>query len=894
MKTFSAVLLLVLASASQGAAKSVPVELISTVVGETIKSRIPNPADPKLLAQMIYDISMGKPERVVDQAFESYKPGNIKNDAAGTAQFEMLKLLLPVVGVYAETAKQVYGVVETYVNDWQDWAIKNRATEFNEEVLTKTTVAELDKAWNEFYYGRDQIGGVEDRMLGVLGANRAEVVKKMKDAYQQRRAELELKERFARVMQERVRAKIEATQQLLSMKDAAERKVADIMEMLETLKVPAPNDTVEKYIQDKRLYAELSARFSAEIAGKTKAGEAVKTGDPQADTLLNTVAQAQKEASSNSRESFKLPDYSGILREHGLNSDRLLTNDVAPDEYQRLKNLLYSSAREMNDACMAPYYRQLEYRDTRESAQNKINACNNGYKKFADAADEIQNRLNDYGTKLVNELGALTMKGPGDNTLEQAYSGSKAGFYALSQAKNLENFNSTMYSIEIGNNHAEDLDHWEKWSWPGKKNPDLKTMEKYRDNLAAIAAAYETLAPEAEERARAFNSAADEYEKEYKDELNRYSDLYRKNSALAELYGIEMYDFKAQLRQFSFARTKLDEPFMSSAFIAEMRGRGGKARALQTAWNSVISANRKFLADFGGTPGEMADLAKWRTKTGVLGMTKDNFDKYYAEKLQAPLAAAACSTYALEESRTGVFDKRRAADGGCLLSLAEHQKNLSALEERLQDAASMDFYAKRDAMNKKMAAMGEAADNPIRVAAAETQAVTDGADKIMNGFVQFSKVSHENLLETYNAYKERLARAREIEGNMLNWSCASSSEEDNKKFIADLPWKVSPEVEKFCLDEKSRPAPGGSTGGTPEIPGEAEAKRFYEDFTRAYESRNAPAVMALISPDWEAGSDGTGVTDLEENLRTNFRLYDIIKFSLSGLTVTGAGGVLQA
>ena len=46
--------------------------------------------------------------------------------------------------------------------------------------------------------------------------------------------------------------------------------------------------------------------------------------------------------------------------------------------------------------------------------------------------------------------------------------------------------------------------------------------------------------------------------------------------------------------------------------------------------------------------------------------------------------------------------------------------------------------------------------------------------------------------------------------------------------------------------------------------------------------------------DRKAGSDGTGVTDLEENLRTNFRLYDIIKFSLSGLTVTGAGGVLQA
>ncbi|OGR66400.1 MAG: hypothetical protein A2X31_01960 [Elusimicrobia bacterium GWB2_63_22] len=74
----------------------------------------------------------------------------------------------------------------------------------------------------------------------------------------------------------------------------------------------------------------------------------------------------------------------------------------------------------------------------------------------------------------------------------------------------------------------------------------------------------------------------------------------------------------------------------------------------------------------------------------------------------------------------------------------------------------------------------------------------------------------------------------------------------------------------------------------------AEAQAFYEKFRAAYEGRNAAQVMALISPDWGAGGDDTTLEDLEENLRTNFRLYDEIRFSFSGLRVTQQGAALQA
>jgi len=72
-----------------------------------------------------------------------------------------------------------------------------------------------------------------------------------------------------------------------------------------------------------------------------------------------------------------------------------------------------------------------------------------------------------------------------------------------------------------------------------------------------------------------------------------------------------------------------------------------------------------------------------------------------------------------------------------------------------------------------------------------------------------------------------------------------------------------------------------------------EVKAFYDRFKAAYEGRNASQVMALVSGDWTAG-DGTELSDLEENLRNNFRLYDEIKYDISGLNVSKGSRGWQA
>lgn len=67
-------------------------------------------------------------------------------------------------------------------------------------------------------------------------------------------------------------------------------------------------------------------------------------------------------------------------------------------------------------------------------------------------------------------------------------------------------------------------------------------------------------------------------------------------------------------------------------------------------------------------------------------------------------------------------------------------------------------------------------------------------------------------------------------------------------------------------------------------PGAPLVRKLYEDFARAYSSRDAARVLALVSPDWSAG-DGTTVSELEEQLRAVFRINDEVTAAISGLSV---------
>jgi|LSQX01.1.fsa_nt_gb hypothetical protein len=74
---------------------------------------------------------------------------------------------------------------------------------------------------------------------------------------------------------------------------------------------------------------------------------------------------------------------------------------------------------------------------------------------------------------------------------------------------------------------------------------------------------------------------------------------------------------------------------------------------------------------------------------------------------------------------------------------------------------------------------------------------------------------------------------------------------------------------------------------TAAITGQIQA--FYDEFARAYESKNTSAVLRLIDDDWEA-ADHTDLWDLEETLDRNFRVFDEIDYKVSNLRVGESSG----
>lgn len=72
-----------------------------------------------------------------------------------------------------------------------------------------------------------------------------------------------------------------------------------------------------------------------------------------------------------------------------------------------------------------------------------------------------------------------------------------------------------------------------------------------------------------------------------------------------------------------------------------------------------------------------------------------------------------------------------------------------------------------------------------------------------------------------------------------------------------------------------------------ETPSGEEAKllsAFYDGFAKAYASRDDAAVMSYISNDWQA-TDGTSLSDVQDNLRRTFRTFDEISYSISNLRI---------
>jgi len=66
-------------------------------------------------------------------------------------------------------------------------------------------------------------------------------------------------------------------------------------------------------------------------------------------------------------------------------------------------------------------------------------------------------------------------------------------------------------------------------------------------------------------------------------------------------------------------------------------------------------------------------------------------------------------------------------------------------------------------------------------------------------------------------------------------------------------------------------------------------KQFYKEFAGSYNDKNDSKLRGMISDDWESVGDGTTLADLEMNLRSSFRIFDQVSYTIQNLQISATG-----
>lgn len=1005
-------------------------ESIYDVLSDKIKSDAGNLTDPDYLEKLIIAVAEGTSDQIVQEIVDNYDPANLKSEVG----MKLLEKLVPAAAGPIGLILKASTIAHEGVRSWLDWAKANRMEEFNSQVINRgNTVAELDAAWNNFNSDFIQTG-LSD--TGVVYAERADLIREMKTAYAMRRKELQMEEDRKNAIRAKVEAKQRAYKYFRWLKKDAQLKAEGVVSMLKLTGQPVTRESVRKMLKDTAAHNELVRKWWVEVDKAAAAKGEVKlppSGDPELDKAVAFVSVSKKPVAENTT-----PDYGPLIREYGLNADRLLTSNVSADEYSQVRGALRTAARNMLDQAQAPYYAYTTDKELSARNQKKREEQLAAYNSSFGKADEVDQRLSDYAKALAKDLEALTMGGPGlynkPNTPLADFIGElNREFYGSAAGKKLENANWLVYQVGIQNSY-DAHSHWANVSWSGKESPTLEQMKTMRNNFLNAAVAYETLIPQAAEKASRLVTKVQEFENAYNQASGKYADLYQRNSGLTGFSGLPSYDYNTQRKDLGAARAELAniKSFSNSAFLAELRDGARTMRREQAPWDDEIKANEAFLAEFQTAAEKTAALVRGGSAGGPADLTPQALKKYYSEELSELIGQIDLSILLMDEKvRAGDPSQYVYYEGQgiritelpsalALSTLKNHSSRADELKKKAEALKAADLDGRAAKVSGMAAGMAKALQN-ISVLALECEAARKAfaaaSGELGNGYINCTQASKSNaclgsaaLEGKIKGYRDAIARAVEQE-KLCAAACAKVSADKDYDTRPDCSriwgkWELSVETGTACqaadkakwaaatkefakytpfksVSVSGRPlewddiklsradlqagkavisgslnpdAPayprvyvslngdytarepgqtvavsGGAFGFsfTP-VPGEtyyvgvqaidgpggmasqpfpskghvkvalaqedrtAEAQAFYEKFRSAYEARSTAQVMALISQDWTAAGEDTSITDLEENLRTNFRLYDEIRFSVSGLRVTSQGNAHQA
>ena len=729
-------------------------------------------------------------------------------------------------------------IVYGYTQGMLDFYSSLHHQEFTDEVLKPAeNPAQLTQLYDEFMEKHTEITYGGGNSLGDKDKQR----KDMEAEYKQVKSLMEARERKIAEAEAASAAAVRAVK-----RDQWEIKVKilNAENFLKLAKQPVTEAGILRYINDKAYAAEVSKKGEAEAAKNPPV-----SGDTPLEKALVLKTQYDKPLA-------QAPDYSPVLREYGLNSDRLLTNNVTPEEYGKVKEELRGASAALNARCA-----EAAAAAGTDRARTEFRAlCSREAEKYSADTAAIDKRLDDYAAGLKTSLEALTMGGAGygnnNAPLSAAYQEIKNALEASQYGRELPGADSEMYAVSIDNSYIS-CAHIFKYGYNSSIKPSLDslaelknrlegstgrswttemtTLEKMKENRSVFqraAATYAGVIQFSENKAGDYAAKAEAYKQTFLADSAKYAELYQAKASLAAYYGIKYYDFAAQLAELDAAEKKLNKPdsLLSQAFRAKAAANRAGALKEVAAWDESIKANEAAISGSSGAPEEIKALVKWTYEnkpvvldTPFLQQYYDrNFKGFILDFLQDALVllddkvSGCVNTQKTEYARYGNGSKSvlEIEKGPANISLADHSKKLEEFGKKLEELKALDLEGRR-ARAAELVRSYETALARVPVKCTETVAlgleIADAYNKLSWGIslageryqlYYGDRILTQKLLQAeYDLYAGRIEKAQALENERTE--TYKRIDEAGTFTLSNVPDEL---LETVCWKDKWKPS----------------------------------------------------------------------------------------
>ncbi len=768
-------------------------------------------------------------DEAVRQTKEKIKEAKDKtsNWEIGWAIFEKLapEALAPIA-VLKGTSEFVHDRTQA----WLDWAIKNREEDFYNMVLDpekSPDTARLDANWNDYETWIVPTGEADHSVLYI---KRKDVLAKNKANYQKRRAELVEKENRRSSAQSIQELKAKLAKRLNSIRRETEMEVKQGSYLLGLAKLPQTEENILRYMNDIPFRNELVRKWWKQVEDHQAA---VDAGTP-----LGKAAQIMVQAEDKPSQA---PDYSGVLKEYGLNSDRFVTNNIAASEFTTVRDALNSAASALAQSCVDTCRGMVEQSPERKSCYN---ACEAALKDFSDRREQVDNNLGDLLASVRARL-EVRRADMDKKPLEDYYNKLASEYNSLSWAGEKDREDGLMSSCGSGGSDTC-VGAWQvSWEYywsgvqgtPPKRMIKLEEMRKNSERLAHTAAVYATLSDPAAIKGKDFRDRAAAYQEELGAEMSKYAELYQKNEAMAQFMKIPCYDFATQTRSLDEAMKRFSNPrdFVSPLYINALYT--GKNRALKerAAWEEEIAANEKELPAARQSVAEVESLSSWGYKGKTEKLDQKFLETYFDSEWKGFLVDFLQGALVLlDESTMGaLYDNSNktqyAPFGGgqkpvseisaspSYVSLAEHRAKLEAFAKKLAELKDLDLEQRLAKAEAAYSSLSGAAGK-MRVPSEELITLVQTARRLSGGMGRLltpglsevykggRTLDYPTLEAAYARYEKKIIAAEEYEKKAIE-ACQRAKADpkfDYRDFTSALlgagKWKPAKETERACAE----------------------------------------------------------------------------------------------